>query len=895
VFQPVGGVDILASPTEPHLPAGRSAPAGTLIGSLEATALCAEVARNPLAPARVLVVGTGGTGKTTVLDALARLWSAAGVSVLREPGRRPRPADGEYALLVDDARAVPDEGLEFLAATANSETARLVVAARPGPTRPALDALAAALGRVRPPIVLGRLDPTQTRARVEALCPRGATAALAEWIHQQAGGNPRLVSLLATALRDAALIPDRPAADWVPTRVPTSVLEQIRLEVDLLGVDSAALLHALAIGTDPDAGLLDQVLGIGPERIERAAQDATSSGLLIEAGTVLPIVRVAVRVLTPPMRLQALRSRLATLVLARGGSMLPYARELAGVGATGPEVAAVLVAGAGEAVDPRIIASLLAEAVRAGAPVESVAGRMARATALTGDLDYALRLADRAVGDPAAPDRDIAITVAAAVLAGRGMLARSAALYRWFAGQQTATLAPAAGTEVNRGVAGQHPATLPPAAVPALLGTGDLAGAVAAVAAGAHTLPTLGEGVEALLAEGLLETVTGTPSAALSKLARAAALLEPGATRALLSDSPAALAAVVALNCGEFGVAESVLARAVGIGLGGEFARSRHQVLQAWIAMQRGDLERARALLACPGPGGGALEPREELIAAAIEVGIARREGNLAALSTAWARARQAVVRHPVDLFTLHALGELSVAAERLKEAGWVAPHLAEAWALLDRLGEPPLWAAPMHWYAVQAAGLAERPDAAAAHVAALEAATAYPPAQVLAEAARCWMRVLAGQIDAAEVAEAARRLHAIGHAWDASRLAGQAAVRAADRAVMTGLLSCARSLRPDVTNPEPRPLEPLSNGPVEPSPRPAPPVSRAGEVALSDREREVAALLVDGLTYKEIGARLFISAKTVEHHIARIRHRCGATSRADLFSRLRSTLEAAE
>src|SRR5581483_10858989 len=143
------------------------------------------------------------------------------------------------------------------------------------------------------------------------------------------------------------------------------------------------------------------------------------------------------------------------------------------------------------------------------------------------------------------------------------------------------------------------------------------------------------------------------------------------------------------------------------------------------------------------------------------------------------------------------------------------------------------------------------------------------------------------------EVETAARRLHAIGHAWDASRLAGQAAVRAEDRAVMTSLLSCARSLRPDVAATDLRPFEPVSGTAPEVPVRTA--ALRPGEVALSDREREVAALLVDGLTYKEIGARLFISAKTVEHHIARIRHRCGATSRADLFSRLRATLEAAE
>lgn len=56
----------------------------------------------------------------------------------------------------------------------------------------------------------------------------------------------------------------------------------------------------------------------------------------------------------------------------------------------------------------------------------------------------------------------------------------------------------------------------------------------------------------------------------------------------------------------------------------------------------------------------------------------------------------------------------------------------------------------------------------------------------------------------------------------------------------------------------------------------------------LSDREREVAALVVAGLTYKQVGDRLFISAKTVEHHVARMRQKLGATSRAELFDQLR-------
>ena len=39
---------------------------------------------------------------------------------------------------------------------------------------------------------------------------------------------------------------------------------------------------------------------------------------------------------------------------------------------------------------------------------------------------------------------------------------------------------------------------------------------------------------------------------------------------------------------------------------------------------------------------------------------------------------------------------------------------------LLERLGDPPLWAAPLHWYGLHAALLREQPSAAEPHVAAL-------------------------------------------------------------------------------------------------------------------------------------------------------------------------------
>ncbi|WP_256277901.1 LuxR C-terminal-related transcriptional regulator, partial [Mycolicibacterium grossiae] len=59
----------------------------------------------------------------------------------------------------------------------------------------------------------------------------------------------------------------------------------------------------------------------------------------------------------------------------------------------------------------------------------------------------------------------------------------------------------------------------------------------------------------------------------------------------------------------------------------------------------------------------------------------------------------------------------------------------------------------------------------------------------------------------------------------------------------------------------------------------------------LSDREREVAELVLQGMPYRDIGSQLLISAKTVEHHVARIRRRLGAESRSELLSMLRAIL----
>lgn len=51
---------------------------------------------------------------------------------------------------------------------------------------------------------------------------------------------------------------------------------------------------------------------------------------------------------------------------------------------------------------------------------------------------------------------------------------------------------------------------------------------------------------------------------------------------------------------------------------------------------------------------------------------------------------------------------------------------------------------------------------------------------------------------------------------------------------------------------------------------------------ALTAREREVLALLAEGLSNQELADRLFISAKTAEHHVGRILGKLGLRSRAE-------------
>jgi DNA-binding NarL/FixJ family response regulator len=65
--------------------------------------------------------------------------------------------------------------------------------------------------------------------------------------------------------------------------------------------------------------------------------------------------------------------------------------------------------------------------------------------------------------------------------------------------------------------------------------------------------------------------------------------------------------------------------------------------------------------------------------------------------------------------------------------------------------------------------------------------------------------------------------------------------------------------------------------------PTPAPDEARRGLDALTEREREICALVATGLANDEIAARLVLSPATVKTHVNRAMVKVGARDRAQL------------
>ncbi|MBB1516870.1 LuxR family transcriptional regulator [Tessaracoccus sp. MC1679] len=505
-----------------------------------------------------------------------------------------------------------------------------------------------------------------------------------------------------------------------------------------------------------------------------------------------------------------------------------------------------------------------------GVPGPDLVLRRALAAWHAGALDQASSLLDALLAEDPVPAGGA--DVAAAVWAARGLMATGSSVYSALPPDSPSALVRAAIAHVGAGFAEQLRPAPETTAEPGQPEPRRSAPCTLDIA-----LQLLDEGLRA----SLLPT---PPSFTVTRLVRASELYTSSHATDPLPELPAVIAASVALGAGELSTAQHVIDAAVAGGQGGRWARRRLLLWQAFVALQgerpseaRASLEEATAL---PTP----VSARDELMRQTILVTLARRYQDLAALEAAWAQAHEGIRHIDVDLYTLLPLSALVSAAARVGDATTLSAHFAQGLALLERLGSPPLWSLHLRWAGVQQGILLDKPELLGPHAKALVvASTSLKVADVMAHAGGIWVSVLSGNVEPDSVEEAAKALSTIGLAWDGARLAAHGAGRATDRRVSARLLTVARLLHP--TAEEARRSEPASQ-----TPKDAP--SAAEGSLLSDRELDVALLVMQGKTYAEIGQTIFISPRTVEHHVSHIKRRLSVTSRSDLIAKLRVVID---
>ncbi|WP_157524928.1 LuxR C-terminal-related transcriptional regulator [Microbacterium yannicii] len=805
-------------------------------------------------PPRVLISGNAGSGKTTILRNAQRFLTQSNVPVaVLGPDTDVRKVSSSSILLVDDLHLLPTEQLDDLGIRASDPDAALLAASRPWPHTQELSSIARHLERSRPAVVLGHVTRADVLDHLEAQ-GRTLSASCLDHILQMTGGVSWLVSAALVAHDDRDCEGDGAHAAL------GHVLEQsVAHRLEVLEDDVRRLIEAICV-VSSDEGPIPAKLLEDPERV---IAQGYAEGLLLRNGRPVPAVRTAVRASLPVGRLVDLFSGFPggfDPLAAGGDGMLADVRH--------PQLSAALVERGDQLLetDPQRAQQLYRAAAQAGISSADLSARRAQAAWACGDIDGAAQLIDEAV---AYPDRTESQSsrladVAAATWSMRGMLETGCGFYDIF------------------------PPTTAEASVRALvarIGVGDAAAVAGEPESVTKTAPsTLGVAMK-LLRRGLLATLGSARSeAALADLVRASHLYTSSQSSAPMPEHPAVIAAIVAISSGDLATARSVVDAAVEGHSGTPWTMSRLLLWRSWIALQQARGPQAREALTAALALTATPAPRDDLLVQAIRIGLARRYEDAAALTVAWDGARDSMLDADVDLFTLLPLVEFVSAGARLGDQAITDPLLARAIGIVERLGFPPVWSAHLRWAGIQEGILLDRPASLSPHAHALvEAAPRSHVAETMAKAGRTWTSVLGGTADPDDVDSAAQALAAVGLRWDAARLAGQGAARSSDRKVSARLLARARELHPpENARTGDAPAEDTGTGPVR----------TAAVAGLSERETDVARLVVQGKTYAEIGETIFISPRTAEHHIASIRRRLGATSRSDLIAKLRVALE---
>jgi DNA-binding NarL/FixJ family response regulator len=772
-----------------------------------------------------VVVGVDGTGRTHRLDEIAATIAGPVVRVTATselPDLDAVAAAGTL-VIVDDAHRLDGAGLRALA-TAAKRGVPMAIARRPTIDRPELADLDEAVA---------------AQGQVEQLGPLSDDA-LAALVAKATGKRPapELVAAVRAASSGMAAVAAAIAAG--PTGgPPPALVARVQRRLALLDPAIAGLARTLALQMELSDEVIADAARLDLPGLARAMRLLRDEGMLVPGGErMIPAIAEAILTELSPTERRRIHDTVAQALLAVGADALVAAEQLRAARVR-TKSAAEAYRAAGERLrfaDPAAALHWFDDAADAGAEPAALAAGRAEASVLLGrpvDLDSAA---------PASAAETVRLALVDGAVAAHDGRAPRAAMAFLVAGPLGQALA-----------------------VVELMATGrpdEARVAGAAASEGGHA--GLRRLAEAALA-------TGDPAAALPLLIEAAEAIERNPPALVLPDTPHALAALVAVTAGDAASAEHLLERALAARLGGAAGADRHRLLLAWVRMRSGRYDAAlgetRRLAKAQ------LAGRDRLLLASVAAGIARRSGDVARLRATWAGVEPVLARRAIDLFQTEPIEELLVAAARLRHHQRIAPVVDGLNQIVDRLGRPPAWEVTVGWIRLQVAIASEDAEDAAAvadRMGSVGAAGRRQQAQ-RAAAAR-WAETLAGTVDPDGVLEAVEQLADAELPWEASRLAGQAAIRATNAGVARRLLERARELSSaEATAAESGPDTALAG--------------------LSEREVEVARLVLAGRTHREIGAQLYISPKTVEHHVARIRTKLGATTRAEFVAAIREAL----
>ncbi|MEM9745559.1 MAG: LuxR C-terminal-related transcriptional regulator [Actinomycetota bacterium] len=832
-----------------------------------------------------LIVGPGGCGKSHRLDEVARahdgpvervrgslveqdteFGALRGLIGPTPVGSDAAPPDHHAAadrlvesagadalIVVDDLHLLDPRSLAAVAAlVGRRDGPSVALAARPS-QRTEVAVCLDSVGRTATVERVGPLDESSLAALLAAHSGRAVGTELATDLHRATGGVARWAVPLHDRLDERGVVA---AAESV-------LVDPVSAEVRRTDDAAGAIAELIALAPELPDDVWARACDLDVSAVRRALDSLAIGGIVDGAtGIMYPAVSAALRAGTTRPRRRELHERLAAAVVDRGGEIVDAATHLLSAGSTGPD-AAVIFERAGDELrfrDPTAALDWYDEAAAAGGL--GAAGEVGRAEAqVAGGGPPGSLGPSTVVGD----ERPRLVAVRAVDEARELRTARAADLFDAITAENDASHPGWSRSAIVRTVQ-----VLRSAAFPSVDVSGAEAGAGAVTAVAVDPLDAVADLADRLTTA--CDSHAADPQASGARFAHAAEALERLEAPLVVPDSPHAVGALHLTSVGDTSGAALLLDRATRTDAGGPVLRTRHALLAAWVELRRGRYERAVAVLRSPPEVHVA---RDRLVLASIGAGIARRNGDIARLRDAWSTAEPLLLAGSGDLFHLEVLGELLLAAERLghrERSEPVRRALAEGTA--DRSHA---WHVPDRWLSVQLAVEADDADAVGRAAGGLrDAVERRRHHDALVAAADAWTVVIEGDpaaLDADRIEAAAQGLADRDLPWEASRLVGQAAIRVDDAAVARRLLERARQLHRSVDDGDD---------------------AAVADAGLSEREVEIARLVVDGLTHKEIGSQLYISPKTVEHHVARIRRKVQATTRAEMLATLRHLLPTA-